>query len=113
VNAARCCWCEIRSATERDHLTGRDDAGRYLDPLLVVPSCRACNVCGFRCWKVSGLDVIGDARPALVQVRRLGVGFARLGDAGRPTIELPASTCTQVGVTLCAVADQFDEEHDQ
>jgi hypothetical protein len=112
MTAPRCFWCGSRPGPEDDHLFGRDSAGRYVVPAVIVPSCRACNVAGWHDWRALGLDTIGAGAVAFVVVvlRRLAYAFRRLGDAGRPVVELPAGVCTQVGAALAWIADQVDEE---
>jgi hypothetical protein len=112
---AGCFWCASRPGPEDDHVLGRDATGVYVAPAVIVPSCRACNVAGWHDWRALGLDTIGAGTVAFVAVvlRRLAHAFGRLGDAGRPVVELPAGVCTQLGSALAALADLLDEEHDR
>jgi len=75
-----CAYCG-GPATEPDHLTGRGPDGRYFDPSLVVPSCRACNLRGWALWCATGvgLNAFEHRSPHEVRMERLGLSLTRLG----------------------------------
>lgn len=103
----RCVYC-AEPASEVDHLTARDDHGRYLHPALVWPSCPPCNKLGWRIWCAASLDRLGDRSPVAVALRRLAACFARLGDCGRPIVELPSSSCAVLASVLDEIADWIE-----
>jgi hypothetical protein len=106
MSARLCVWCGVRVAVEGDHLLGRDIA-----PTVVVPSCRVCNLLGAQLWRVPALGVDGDGEnvPVVVVLRRLALGCHRLGDGGRPVIELPASVFTALADVVATLADRLDD----
>ena len=93
-----CVYCgrEV-GAVERDHLSGRDERGRYFDADLWVGSCRGCNVERYQVWMQSGLDVVA-VHPMATRLARVAVACDKLADAGRDVVVAPAQLAAVAGL---------------
>src|SRR5437879_938346 len=74
-----------RRADQFHHATGRDHLGRYLDPMLVLPTEHDCHEFAHDDWRQERLNDLVRPRTIVeyvaIRLRRLAMNLARL-DAG-------------------------------
>ncbi len=102
----RCVFVGQR-ADHLHHASGRDGAGRYLDPLLVVPLTRRQHVVEHTSWSVLGIADGSVIAPDLLRLRRTGHLLVRLGvhHEGR-TVQLPPLFVVELGRLLNRLAEE-------
>jgi hypothetical protein len=96
-------------ANQGHHLSGRDNAGVYLDPPLVLPLSRREHNLEHQCWGRTSFAESSTAHSNYLRLRRTGHVLVRLGNHhGDGVLWLPAETVRQLGLMLHRVADSWE-----
>lgn len=101
-----CAAC-LRAAEHRHHLEGRDEAGAYSSPGLVLHVCRRCHNRLHTMRQHAGVE--GYADPLALRVGRIGHDLVLLGAGDRDEVTLPAATAALLGQRLGAAALELEE----
>jgi hypothetical protein len=98
-----------RQADHSHHVTGRNVAGQYLDPELVVPVCQRQHVVEHQGWRIASIGEDSQLPDNLLRLRRtahLLVRLAKHHEIG--FVVLPASVVQALGRVLQRIADEMD-----
>jgi len=96
-------------ADELHHPTGRNAAGRYLDPDFVLPTVRRQHNLEHQSWGPSYKETVVDD-PDVLRLRRTGHLLIRLGEHRTgASVELPAAFAVALGLMLHQIADRSGE----
>jgi len=99
-----CVFCG-KPGCQRHHITGRSALGEYLDIVLTVLACAACNIADYKAWRAAGLSEIED--PSVARLRRLAFFAARLGGQERP-VALPPGFWRALARCLTSIAKDVE-----
>jgi hypothetical protein len=93
-----CVYCGRSGRVEFDHLSGRDDLRRYVDPQLFVDACGACNKQRHHVWRAAGLDRVA-VHPMATRLLRVASNLEKVADNGNVLV-LPAAQVAALAALL-------------
>jgi hypothetical protein len=103
-----CCPFDEDPAEHLHHWTGRDSAGRYLDPDLVGPLTAKNHRAEHQVWSALGIADGTGHNPDYLRLRRSGVQLVRLGEHHEGgVVQVPADTLKHFGRMLCGISDRL------